>query len=238
MNEPRKVCSSPQSEDNRSMYMKTRNLVWITIIIMLSLGLGGCNAAPAGSVESAPVSADIAAVISTDATETLSELLPSDYDDALSARNQLALGTLRIDTTADAVTPDQARTLALLWQGYRSLSALSTTAGEEIAALQQEILTALTADQIHAIRQLRLTSSDLNAFYEERGIPLPAVNPDGMSGTQRGRDMSEEERAAWRAEREALGITGGGGGGGGGAGAARRDALIDAVISLLVERME
>jgi hypothetical protein len=216
--------------------MKRKALLWITIVVALSLSLSACST---GDVEpSASVSAEDHALI----TEALSELLPSDYEDALSARNQLALGTLRMEGTAHAVTPEQARTLALLWQGLRSLSALSTTAGEEIAALQQEILTTLRADQLDAIRRLRLTAADLNAFYAERGIPLPAANPDNPEAaprSQRGRDMTEEERAAWRAEREAAGETfGGGGGGGGGTGAARRDALIDAVITLLIERAE
>ena len=220
--------------------MKTKTYLWLTFIVVLSLALSACNVNPPASASadvpaSAPV--DAASVITGD--ETLGDLLPSDYPDALSARNQLALGTLRLEGTAHAVTPEQAKTLGFLWQGFRALSGSTTAAGEEIAAMQQEIMNTLTAGQLEAIRAMRLTSADLNAFYEERGIPIPAVNPDNPDaapGAQRGRDMTPEERAAWRAEREASGEHGGGGGGGGGAGAARRDALLDAVITLLLAR--
>lgn len=226
--------------------MKPKTYLWLTLIVLLSLALSACNAAsPAaptnvGVSASAPVG-DAATGDAASGAETLSELLPSDYPDALSARNQLALGTLRLEGTAHAVTPAQAQTLAFLWQGFRTLSGNAAAAGEEIAAVQQEIMNALTAGQLEALRAMRLTSADLNAFYEERGIPLPTGdpdNPDAVPGSQRGRNMTEEERAAWRAEREAAGEVPVGGEGGGGAGAARRDALLDAVITLLLERAE
>ena len=215
--------------------MKTKTYLWLTFIVVLSLALSACNVSPPASASTGASAS--APVIAGD--ETLGDLLPSDYPDALSARNQLALGTLRLEGTAHAVTPEQAKTLGFLWQGFRALSGSTTAAGEEIAAMQQEIMNTLTAGQLEAIRAMRLTSADLNAFYEERGIPIPAVNPDNPDaapGAQRGRDMTPEERAAWRAEREASGEHGGGGGGGGGAGAARRDALLDAVITLLLAR--
>jgi len=228
--------------------MKTKTFLWINLIIVASLALSACSAVNAGSpasaeastgsalVEDASVSSAAAVLLSAD---TLGDLLPGDYPDALSARNQLALGTLRLEGSAHAVTPEQAQTLAFLWQGFRALSGSATTAGEEIAAMQQEIMNTLTAGQLEAIRAMQLTSADLNAFYAERGIPMPTVNPDNpdaVPGAQRGRDMTPEERAAWRAEREASGEHGGGGGGGGGAGVARRDALLDAVIALLLAR--
>ncbi len=218
--------------------MKTKTFLWISGVVLLTLALSACSttgaSAPtvaAGTVAPAPQTSTGSAV--------LTELLPTDYTDALSARNQLALGTLRLEGTAQAITPEQAQTLAFLWQGLKSLSGTSTAASEETAAVQQQITDALSAEQLAAIRDLRLTSADLNAFYEERGIPLPTGdpdNPDAEAGSHRGRNMTEEERAAWRAEREATGD--GGGGGGGGAGTARRDALMDAVIALLVERAE
>jgi len=220
--------------------MKSKTYLWLTFIVVLSLALSACDTAspPAPASAGAPASAPIGDISVATGDDTLSELLPGDYPDALSARNQLALGTLRLEGTAHAVTPEQAKMLAFLWQGFRALSGNATAASEEIAAMQQEIMNTLTAGQLEAIRAMQLTGADLNAFYAERGIPMPTVNPDNPDaapGSQRGRNMTEEERAAWRAEREASGESGGGGGGGG-AGAARRDALLDAVITLLLAR--
>lgn len=222
--------------------MKTKTFLWISVIVLLTLALSACSTASADAPAASTVAASSAApALQTAAgSEVLTELLPTDYADALSARNQLALGTLRLEGTPHAVTPEQAQTLAFLWQGLKALSGTATAASEETAAVQQQITAALSAAQIAAIRDLRLTNADLNAFYEERGIPLPTGdpdNPDATPGSQRGRNMTEEERAAWRAQREASGEVPAGGGGGG-MGAARRDALMDAVITLLLERAE
>lgn len=226
--------------------MKMKPVLW-SLVLVLALGLSACGT---GSAEapgtSAPVTSAPDASAATPApaaedgagTEALSDLLPSDYADALSARNQLALGTLRLEGTEHAVTPEQAQTLSFLWQGLKALGGDSMAASEETAAVQQQIEEAMTEAQLQAIRDLQLTSVDLNAFYEEQGLPIPTPNPenpDAVPGSQQGRNMTDEERAARRAAREAAGeapVEGGGGG----AGAARRDALMDAVIALLVER--
>lgn len=220
--------------------MKKKDLVWLVVVLVAMLMVAtGCSSdsaqTPAGAFEAPTAEAEGQMA---PGTEVLADVLPADYVGALSARNQLALGTLRLEGTEDAITPEQAETLAFLWQGLKTLSTDSTTASEENAALQQQIAQTMTAAQMGAIRRLRLTNDDLNGFYEERGIPLPTVDPDNADaepGTQRGRDMTEAERAARRAEREAAGgvpVEGGGGG----AGAARRDALMDAVITMLLEK--
>lgn len=214
--------------------MKTKTVLWMLVIVILSLALSACSGAGAATPTSAP------ALGAAGSAAVLTAVLPDDYADALSARNQLALGTLRLAGTADAVTPEQAQMLAFLWQGFKALSADTTVASEELTAVQQEITAAMGAAQLNAIRGMRLTSADLNAFYEEQGLPLPTPNldnPDSEPGSQSGRNMTEEERAARRAEREAAGETLAEGQGGG-SGAARRDALIDAVIALLAARAE
>lgn len=221
--------------------MKMKPVLW-SLVLVLALVLSACGTgsaeAPVTSAPDASAATPAPAVQDGAGTEALSDLLPSDYADALSARNQLALGTLRLEGTEHAVTPEQAQTLAFLWQGLKALGGDSMAASEETAAVQQQIEEAMTEAQLQAIRDLQLTSVDLNAFYEELGIPMPTPNPDNPDaapGSQQGRNMTDEERAARRAAREAAGeapVEGGGGG----AGAARRDALMDAVIALLVER--
>jgi hypothetical protein len=185
---------------------------------------GGSGSAPAATLTPIPGSGSL----------ELTEALPDAYDDALSARNQLALGTLLIAGADQAVTPEQAQELKLYWQALKALGTSSTTASAETAAVQTQILETMTPEQIAAIAAMQLTNEDLNAYYVEQGIelttPEPGVTPQGMGGRNSG--MSQEEREAARATSEAAG-TPVSTGGGGGNGAARRDILIDNVIALL-----
>lgn len=172
-------------------------------------------------------------------TEAASDMAPGTiltdvYDDALGIRNQLALGTLRLSETESAVSADQANALSLYWQALRTLGADSTTAAEELTAIQDQIIEVMTEAQLIAIQEMRLTDADLTAFYAEMGLeistPEPGTTPMGTGGGRSG--MSQEEREAAKATATALG-TPVGMGAGGGAGAARRDVLIDTVIELL-----
>jgi len=160
--------------------------------------------------------------------------LADDYPDALSLRNQLALGVLRLEGTADAVTSAQAAQLLPLWQVLSALDASSTAAPEEIAAVQNQIIAALTPAQIAAVDQLQLTNAVLQAYYVEIGVsevktPEPGVTPQSNSL----KDLPPEQREAARATAQALGTPVGSGSSGAGE---KKDALLDNVIQLLTER--
>jgi len=160
--------------------------------------------------------------------------LSEEFDDALSVRNQLAYGTLRLEGTADAVTADQAAKLLPLWQALQALDASSTTATEETAAVQAQILSAMTPAQVSAIAAMRLTNETLQAYYVELGVtevrtPEPGVTPQSSSL----KSLPPEQREAAKATAQALGTPVGGGSGGAGD---KKDALMDAVLALLLAR--
>ncbi len=162
--------------------------------------------------------------------------LVDDYDDALSIRNQLALGTLRLEGTANAITAEQAASLLPLWQAHKTLSASTTTATEEVAAVQDQISAALEPAQISAIAGLRLTNAMLQAYYVEIGVtvektPEPGVTPQSSSL----KDLSPEQREAAKATAQALG-TPVGAGSGSATTSAKKDVLLDNVIALLTDR--
>jgi len=150
-------------------------------------------------------------------------------------RNQLALGTLRLEGTANAVTPAQAAELKLYWQALLALAADSTTAAEETAALQTQIVETLTSAQLEAINALALTNAELNAFYVEQGVvmttPESGVTPQGGKNS----GLSQEQREATRAANETSGTPVGGGNGGG---SERRDILVNTLLDLLAQRAE
>ena len=154
--------------------------------------------------------------------------LNDEYEDALTIRNQLLLGILRLEETPQAVTAEQAPELTTLWQAFATLNDSGTAAPEEIEAIQNQIIAALTAEQVNAVAAMHLTNAMLQDFYVEAGIsemktPEPGVTPE----SQRMGNLPQEDREATRA---ASGEEVGSGSGNGGS---KSDALLDMVITLL-----
>ncbi|MGC9396535.1 MAG: hypothetical protein ACP5J4_16955 [Anaerolineae bacterium] len=214
------------------------------ILTALLSGCGNTSSAPAAATAETPT--PVSPVVSVAATATpeetsgaagvLATVLRDDYADALSVRNQLALGTLRLEGTVNAVTPAQAAELKLYWQALLALAADSTSAAEETAALQTQIVETLTPTQLEAINGLALTNAHLNAFYGEQGVvittPEPGVTPQGGKNS----GLSQEQREATRTANTASGTPVGSGSNG--SGAERRDILLNTLLDLLVQRVE
>ena len=192
----------------------------LTVILMiLAVLVAACGGAPAAPQAAVPAGTTAG--------------LTDDYEDALSVRNQLALGTLRLEG-ANAVTAEQAAKLLPLWQALKTLSASTTTATEELTAVQDQISTAMTPAQISAIVGLKLTNAMLQTYYVEIGVtevktPEPGVTPQSSSL----KDLPPEQREAAKATAQALGTPVGGGGSGS---SAKKDALLDNVLQLLTDR--
>jgi len=80
---------------------------------------------------------------------------------SLSQVTRLAVGTLKLEGTDQAVTSAQAAELVTLWQAYQSLSANDTTAQAELDALVTQIQGTLTSQQLQAIQSMQLTSQSV-----------------------------------------------------------------------------
>jgi len=190
--------------------------VWyMGLVVALSATvLVGCNG---GEATPAPAEEGSRAAYTSD-------VLGTSYDGALDASGQLALGTIRLEETESGVTPEQAATLLPLWQAMRG----GVTAQAEVEALLKQIEGTMTQEQLEAIAAMQLTQGDWRAWMEEQG---PGAMPGfGQAGDGRpGGNLSEEERAALRATREA---------GGGRAGGGQRQfvILLNPLIELLTER--
>jgi hypothetical protein len=188
--------------------MKTRHVTLILIIAMIVLvGCGGKTPAPTAEEEAVAVN------VNTDESgEYVSEALDASYEGALPANSQLALGTLRLEETEDAVTPEQAKALLPLWQAIQGETLQSNI---EINAVLKQIERAMTLQQLAAIAAMQLTGEDLGAWAQEQGMSL-GLSPEAMAtrqaegGGQGGfgqhGNLSEEERAAVRATMEAGGM--------------------------------
>lgn len=186
--------------------MKSISTFLLIVIILLLTACGGSVPADAAGTGSGPVSG-----------------LSENYADALPVRNQLALGSLRLeDNPATAITAEQATQLLPLWQGLGNLTSSGTGATAEINALLAQIEGQMSNEQLETIKAMKLTRSDIQAVAQEWGV---TTSEGGQPGA--GAGLSEEERAARRATRQASGETSGGG---------MSTALQERLIQLLQER--
>lgn len=129
--------------------MKKLSIILLTI---LALTLTACGA----SDSAAP-----ATVTQTDsATESLSD------------PTLIILGSLKLDGTDQAITPQQAKDLLPLWQVYQEISASDTAAQAEADALVKQIQEIMTSEQMKAIQAMNLTSQDSFAIMQELGIGM------------------------------------------------------------------
>ena len=145
--------------------------------------------------------------VETVPTSLASTVLSIEYSDAANLRSQLAYGTIKLADTPNAITSDQAKTLIPLWQAVVSLSGDTTTASEELTAVQDQITAALTAEQLQAIAEMKITNAGLNVFYAEYGVVLPTPIPGVTKVPGSGSGKTDEEKAAAEATKTAAGET-------------------------------
>lgn len=171
--------------------------------------------------------------------------------------NGLALGTLELEGTEDAVTPAQAAELLPLWQ---IVQGGSLQGDAETQAVLKQIEGAMTESQLAAIETMELAFEDISAWIEEQGIEMPGRPEGQQSGPGALQNMTEEDRTQMReqfqnmtpeqratrmAELGFQGPEGGAPGGGQGFGpgsrpnrgaAGRFNLLLDPLLELLTER--
>ena len=93
---------------------------------------------------------------------------------------KLAIGTLKLEGTPNAITAKQASGLLPLWQVYSSLITSDTAAQQEKDALAQQIQETMSPPQVQAIDGLNLTQRDIFASMQQLGISASAqVNANG-----------------------------------------------------------
>jgi len=106
--------------------------------------------------------------------------------------NELLIGTLMLDGTSEQITLEQAETLLPLWQLYQTLASEDETASEELDALEKQITSIFTEEQLTTMANFDYSNpmsiiSDLEieglSFSEnERSENIPeGVNPEGGS---------------------------------------------------------
>lgn len=164
--------------------MKAESLIWILAVALVTI-LVGCQAQATEQVADVNVSEP----------STMAEQRPGGLD----ATSGLVLGTLRLEGTPDAVTPEQAASLLPLWT---VIQGGSLQGAAETEAVLKQVQANMSEAQLAAIEAMGLTMEDMEAWMQEQGIEMPAPRGDGQGGGPGSPgalgDLSEEERAKMR----------------------------------------
>lgn len=175
------------------------------LLIIFALVLAACG----GAATTAPV---------TGSQEFVSTTLDTTYEGALSARNQLALGAIKLDGTPNALNAKQAAALLPLWQALRSANQ-SGSAQAEVTALLTQVEQTMTPNQLQAIKAMKLTQTEFQDWAKTNGITLGSGVDGGVPGG--GANLSASEKATRQASRA------------GSSNANASTAVVDAVIKYL-----
>jgi hypothetical protein len=123
---------------------KMKKWMIVTIVIGLVLALTACGSSQSSTAAATPST-------------------------ALSLEGQLLVGTLKLESTSQAVSADQAGQLLPLWETLQSLASSGTAASQEVDAVVSQIESTMSAQQISSITAMDLTQQDLAVAIADAG---------------------------------------------------------------------
>ncbi len=194
-----------------------KKLIVLGVLLVLILTTAACGNGGGDDAEAS----------NTTSTGSARVTLSEDYADALPVPSQLAIGTLMLEETEDAVTVEQAGELLPSWKMLQALQSSGTAAQAELDAVLNQIQGAMTNEQLTAIKEMQLTPDSMTELAQERGFgrgfaggaddargaggfrppaggfeggggPAVVFGPGALGG---GENLSSEERQAALAER-------------------------------------
>jgi len=215
--------------------MKFTKIVLISLLLLTvvaACGSAPAQDAPADAVITADETPGVAA-LATDAsptTDNLETTLDISYENALSTRQILALGILKLEESELPVNKEQASTLLTLWQGFVNLTNSGTSAEAEVNALLAQIESTLTPGQIELINEMKLTVTDTQTWAQESGLTLGTGTGTGTGtgqGQGQGSNLTDEEKATRQAANNPSGDS-----------TSRENSLSNALTQALIEYLE
>jgi len=171
-----------------------KNKLYLLVALPMLIVLGACAAKPAQAAQNNPAGGNFN---------------PSN----MPLEQKLAIGTLNLEGTDQAVTTKEATDLLPLWQAVKSLEANANTASSEITAVYKQIEGVMTPDQTQAIQKMTWTQADIQALVTKYGVTFGA----GQGG-QGGQNLTADQRATRTAQFQSRNQNGGAPGGPGGPG--------------------
>ena len=106
----------------------------------------------------------------------------------LDAESKLALGTLKLEGTKQAIDPKMAANLIPLWQLLYQLKSSTSSAPQEVTAVVDQIKATMTPVQVSTINNMTLTQADIfTAFQQANGSSgTTGTGTSGSTGRNRG----------------------------------------------------
>jgi hypothetical protein len=114
---------------------------------------------------------------STDSASTNSFRNSTSGNRPLNPESKLALGTIKLEGTRQAVDPKMAANLLPLWQLLFQLNSSSSSAPQEVAAVVDQIQTTMTPEQIKTINSMQMTQADIFTVFQQQ------AQANGSGGT-------------------------------------------------------
>lgn len=99
---------------------------------------------------------------------------------------QIILGTFKLEGTANAVDAAEAAKLIPLYKMLVSLETSTSSAPQEVSSVEDQIKSTMTAAQIKAIMDMKLTRQDMMTIMQDQGL----TNNNASSGTNSGSSSS------------------------------------------------
>jgi len=106
----------------------------------------------------------------------------------LNVESKLALGTIKLEGTKQAIDPKMAASLIPLWQLLFQLKSSSSSAPQEVTAVVDQIKATMTPVQVSTINSMTLTQADIfTAFQQANGSSgTTGTGSSGSTGGNRG----------------------------------------------------
>lgn len=166
-------------------------------LTLLTLLLTACGAAaPTEQAVSAQDATAIAQLVSTQLAQqtesaptqasptqagTTSSALSTDYTDAVSVAEQLLTGTFMLADTNLSLTGEQTAQLIPLWTSLKE-AVQNSTAQEQTDAILQKIESTLTAEQVKAIADFKITRQSMMSVLQDKGVTMGGPQGNGNGG--------------------------------------------------------
>ena len=167
------------------------------ITTLLTLLLTACGAAaPTEPAVSAQDATAIAQLVSTQLaqqtesaptqapsiqTGTAASALNTKYTDAVSVAEQLLTGTFMLADTNLSLTGEQTAQLIPLWTSLKE-AVQNSAAQEQTDAILQQIESTLTAEQVKAIADFRITRQSMMSVLQDKGVTMGGPQGNGSGG--------------------------------------------------------
>ena len=99
-------------------------------------------------------------------------------------QSNLGIGILKLEDMNLSITTDQAEEMLPLWMAVKSLGNDSTTAAEEMSALYRQIQETLTTEQVAAIEDVSITSTETTSLAQQYAKSSTAAGTTTTATTQ------------------------------------------------------